>query len=185
MSKDEIKTGIYRHYKGGEYRVLGCARHSETGEELVIYQGLDDERELWARPKNMFLESVDVNDKEIPRFKYLQHEDKIKAMEKHIAMCGLDCAKCDAFIATKNNDNKMRERVAIDWTERHIMKEYSRPALKAKDINCKGCLSDGPIYLYCGSCDIRKCGLKKGISSCEECSKYKCAILIEKHSHLR
>lgn len=70
---NEIKLGVYRHYKGGEYKVLGCAKHSETGEELVVYQSLNGD-ELWARPKEMFLASVNVNDKEMPRFKYIKYE---------------------------------------------------------------------------------------------------------------
>jgi len=70
MNEDKFKIGIYKHYKGGEYRVLGIAKHSETCEELVVYQSLSD-KELWARPKNMFLESVNINDKKIPRFKWL------------------------------------------------------------------------------------------------------------------
>ena len=72
----EIKFGKYEHYKGKQYEVIGLARHSETSEELVIYKALYDSEEfgknaLWARPKKMFLETVNVNGKEIPRFKYL------------------------------------------------------------------------------------------------------------------
>jgi len=67
-----IKPGIYRHYKGGEYRVIGLAKHSETGEKLVVYQSLNGD-ELWARPKDMFLESVNVEGKEVPRFKYINN----------------------------------------------------------------------------------------------------------------
>ena len=63
-----IKQGRYRHYKGKEYRVVGCARHSETDEELVIYRALYGDRGLWARPKAMFTEMVQVNGKAIPRF---------------------------------------------------------------------------------------------------------------------
>ena len=73
MAEKEIKTGIYRHYKGGEYQVIGCAKHSETGEELVVYQSVSGE-ELWVRPKDIFLESVNVDSKKIPRFKYIQYE---------------------------------------------------------------------------------------------------------------
>jgi hypothetical protein len=72
----ELKLGKYEHYKGKEYEVIGLARHSETLEELVIYKALYNSEEfgtnaLWARPKLMFLETVNINGKEIPRFKYI------------------------------------------------------------------------------------------------------------------
>ena len=104
-------------------------------------------------------------------------------MEKYIAMCGLDCAKCEAFIATKNNDDILRKRVAKEWTERYKTKDYNRPVLSPEQVNCRGCLSDGPIYLYCRECRVRKCGLSRGIKGCKECQDYKCSVLLEKQSH--
>jgi hypothetical protein len=69
----EVKLGKYKHYKGKEYRVIGLAKHSETLEELVIYEALYDnpESKLWVRPKKMFLEEVEVDGQKIPRFEYL------------------------------------------------------------------------------------------------------------------
>jgi hypothetical protein len=64
----EVLPGRYRHYKGHDYEVLGVARHSETEEELVVYRMLYGNRGLWVRPKAMFLETVAVNGKEVPRF---------------------------------------------------------------------------------------------------------------------
>jgi len=61
-------AGIYRHYKGQRYRVLGTARHSETMEELVVYQALYGERGLWVRPAGMFAETVELEGEPIPRF---------------------------------------------------------------------------------------------------------------------
>lgn len=66
-----MKLGKYRHYKGGEYEVIGIARHSETQEELVVYRPLYKDDGLWVRPKEMFLESVVVGGIEKPRFEYL------------------------------------------------------------------------------------------------------------------
>jgi hypothetical protein len=75
MSNDaEIRPGRYRHYKGKEYIVLGVARHSETEEELVVYQQDYGDRGLWVRPAAMFLETVDVNASSRPRFAYLGPE---------------------------------------------------------------------------------------------------------------
>lgn len=71
---NEVKIGRYRHYKGKEYEVLGIARHSETLEELVVYRALYGERQLWVRPKDMFLEKVAVDGEEKPRFSYLNEK---------------------------------------------------------------------------------------------------------------
>ena len=67
---EDVKLGIYMHYKGNYYRVWFVARHSETKEELVVYEALRD-HSFWARPKKMFLEEVDVEGKRVPRFKYV------------------------------------------------------------------------------------------------------------------
>ena len=72
---DVVKPGKYQHYKGNFYNVIGTARHSETLEELVVYQALYDSPEfgknsIWVRPKKMFMENVTIDGKEIPRFKF-------------------------------------------------------------------------------------------------------------------
>jgi hypothetical protein len=67
----DILPGRYRHYKGKEYLVLGIARHSETLDELVAYQQDYGERGLWVRPKEMFLEQVEVAGERRPRFEYV------------------------------------------------------------------------------------------------------------------
>lgn len=66
--------GKYQHYKGNYYKVIGVAKHSETLEELVIYQALYGDNELWARPKEMFLDKVSVEGIEKDRFKYILGE---------------------------------------------------------------------------------------------------------------
>ncbi|MCP4923639.1 MAG: DUF1653 domain-containing protein [bacterium] len=66
-----IKLGLYQHYRGNKYRVIGLCRHSETLEELVTYQALYGDYGLWVRPKEMFLGTITVDGKEQPRFAYL------------------------------------------------------------------------------------------------------------------
>jgi hypothetical protein len=66
-----MQTGRYRHYKGKEYLVIGVAKHSESGEELVVYRPDYGDRDLWVRPKAMFLEHVEVDGKLVPRFEYI------------------------------------------------------------------------------------------------------------------
>lgn len=63
--------GLYRHYKGLDYRVIGLARHSETLEPVVIYQALYGERGHWVRPAAMFIETVELNGTRVPRFAYV------------------------------------------------------------------------------------------------------------------
>ena len=67
----EPRPGLYRHYKGNEYRVLGLARHSETLAPLVVYQALYGERGTWVRPAGMFVETVVMDGKKVPRFSYV------------------------------------------------------------------------------------------------------------------
>jgi hypothetical protein len=67
----ELKLGRYEHYKGKQYEVIGIAKHSETLEELAVYRALYGNNELWARPVKMFLEEVETNGSQAPRFKYI------------------------------------------------------------------------------------------------------------------
>lgn len=63
-----VPQGKYRHFKGGEYRVIGVAQHSETMEELVVYQALYDDGTLWVRPAAMWFEHLNRDGYEGPRF---------------------------------------------------------------------------------------------------------------------
>ena len=67
----ETKLGKYRHFKGNEYRVIGMARHSETMEEMVVYQALYGEGGLWVRPAAMWNEQVNRDGYRGPRFAYI------------------------------------------------------------------------------------------------------------------
>ena len=70
--------GRYRHYKGGEYEVVGCARHSETQAPMVVYRPLagssangGTDNGWWVRPHAMFFETVDIDGQTVPRFQRL------------------------------------------------------------------------------------------------------------------
>lgn len=69
----DIKLGVYQHYKGEKYSVLGVAKHSETLEDLVVYIcHYDNETsKMWVRPLEMFFEEVEIDGKIQPRFRYL------------------------------------------------------------------------------------------------------------------
>lgn len=70
----ELKPGVYEHYKGNgkKYRVIGVAKHSETLEDLVVYEALYDNEvsKLWVRPLEMFVGEAEIHGERVPRFRY-------------------------------------------------------------------------------------------------------------------
>ena len=85
-------------------------------------------------------------------------------MNEYIAYCGLDCTKCEAFIATKNNDDKLREAVAKKWSE------LNNVQITKDMINCEGCRQNGLKTPFCESlCEIRKCAMKNKFETCGNC----------------
>ena len=82
-----------------------------------------------------------------------------------IACCGLDCATCDARVATINDDDELREKTAHKWSEMN-----NAPEITSETINCMGCREDGKKFAYCEYyCRIRKCVFGKGFETCGEC----------------
>ncbi len=67
-----IETGLYRHYKGAEYEVLGLVTHSESEEQLVVYRALYGDFGLWVRPLDMFIEKVSKDGLDIARFQLVK-----------------------------------------------------------------------------------------------------------------
>lgn len=95
-------------------------------------------------------------------------------MERMVAFCGLVCTDCKAFIATQENDDAKRRDVAEAWS-----KLVGRE-IKPEEINCDGCLTgDGRHINYCSMCEIRKCGMEKGVENCGYCVEYKCEKLVK------
>ena len=86
-------------------------------------------------------------------------------MKNMIAYCGLDCEKCDAYLATIHNDYALREKTARLWAE------LNHAPILPEHINCEGCRADGVKTVYCESyCSIRQCALKKGETKCGSCA---------------
>ena len=91
--------------------------------------------------------------------------------ESMIAYCGLDCAECPAFLAWKNDDDKLREKQAVEWSS----PDYP---LSAEDINCVGCKIDAePKFKFCGSCSVKACASTRGEETCAHCDDYGCDTL--------
>lgn len=91
-----------------------------------------------------------------------------------IAYCGLNCLKCEAFIATKNNDDQLRAKVAQEWSK------INNTTILPEHINCTGCHSDGVKTYYCDQmCEIRKCAMDRKLHTCANCNDYLCSKLDE------
>ncbi len=69
-----IIPGVYRHYKGNSYEVIGVASHSETLEPMVVYRALYGEQGLWVRPASMWNEEVEVNGEKVKRFTFIEEQ---------------------------------------------------------------------------------------------------------------
>ena len=85
-------------------------------------------------------------------------------MKTMIAYCGLDCEKCDAYLATIHDDRALREKTAKLWSE------LNRITILPEQIDCEGCRADGRKTVYCDRlCQIRRCAMKKGFETCGAC----------------
>ncbi len=87
-------------------------------------------------------------------------------MKDFIAYCGLDCEVCEARLATINNDNELRAKVAKKWSE------LNHVEITPEMINCTGCRIAGVKTLFCDSiCGIRKCAMSKNYKTCGDCAE--------------
>ncbi len=86
-------------------------------------------------------------------------------MENLISCCGLNCATCDARIATLANDDELRKATAEKW---RVM--YNAPNITLEMINCTGCREPGVKISHWAECAIRKCAASKGFQTCGECA---------------
>ena len=86
-----------------------------------------------------------------------------------ISCCGLDCSKCEAFLATQADDDAKRAEVAKQWSARY------NADIKPEHINCDGCRSQGRMFFYCSDvCELRKCCQEKDLEHCAACDMYAC-----------
>ncbi|MCP3923609.1 MAG: DUF3795 domain-containing protein [Desulfobacterales bacterium] len=88
-----------------------------------------------------------------------------------LAYCGLTCDTCGAYIATRENDDVRREKVAKEWSKTFNVE------IPASSINCDGCKSEGIKFSHCNNCEIRKCALEKGVENCGKCAEFACEKL--------
>ena len=95
-------------------------------------------------------------------------------MRQLIAYCGLDCEKCEAYIARKNDDQALREKVAKKWAE------LNDAPILPEHINCDGCRMNGVKTYYCSNlCEIRKCAVGRGYETCRDCAEIETCPKVE------
>ena len=105
---------------------------------------------------------------------------KLTTMEKLISCCGLDCASCDARVATINNDDILRRATVEKWKI-----AYNAPDLSPEMINCTGCRKDGVKIDHCYKCEIRNCAKDRGFSTCGDCREMdNCSIVSGVHKYV-
>ena len=86
-----------------------------------------------------------------------------------IACCGLDCSKCEAYLATQEDNDVKRAEVAKKWSVLY------KADIKLEHINCDGCRTGGKKFFYCSEiCELRKCCMEKELENCAACESYKC-----------
>ena len=101
-------------------------------------------------------------------------------MEKVFGSCGLNCAACDARIATVTNDSELRARTAEKWKV-----QYNAPDISPEMIYCTGCREAGVKFGHCEVCEIRNCAISKGFLTCADCNKMEsCDMLRNLHQYV-
>jgi hypothetical protein len=90
-------------------------------------------------------------------------------MKEMVGFCGIVCNECPAFIATQKDDWEKRKRVAEMWS-----KEFGAE-IRPESINCDGCISKSErLFSHAKVCEIRMCGLERGVKNCAYCEEYPC-----------
>ena len=93
-------------------------------------------------------------------------------MEQTIAFCGLQCDKCPAFIAKRDNNQELREKTSKEWSSGDFQ-------IEPDQVNCDGCHSDGELLVSSTNCNVRNCAIEKSYDTCADCSDYPCADKLE------
>ncbi len=93
-------------------------------------------------------------------------------MDKIIAYCGLNCTECPAYVATQAKDQKALDKIVEQWRT-----EYHAPNITVESVMCDGCLTGSRKCAHCFECEVRACGIERGVVNCAACPDYACAKL--------
>ncbi len=100
-------------------------------------------------------------------------------MDRIIAYCGLVCSECEAYLATQADDRDALERMAAKARD-----EFGVPDATVESVRCDGCLGEtGRKIGYCATCEIRACGVERGVVNCAHCDDYACETLTGFFAH--
>ncbi|KYK29632.1 MAG: hypothetical protein AYK23_01490 [Candidatus Proteinoplasmatales archaeon SG8-5] len=94
-------------------------------------------------------------------------------MTKIIGVCGIVCTECPAYKATQADDDGLRAKTATEWSQAY------GADIKPEHINCDGCTTPGRKIHHCSECEMRACGIAKGLENCGKCAEYACQKLEE------
>ena len=144
-----------------------CPEQCECSRQSILYilSQLEPNSKFDVQIVNTILRGGDCCTFRITRGAEMIHLEPVE-MKRLIAVCGLDCEKCDAYIATKNNDQSLREKTAKLWSE------LNQASILPEQINCEGCRMNGAKTLFCSSlCEIRKCAVAKRMETCGCCQE--------------
>ena len=109
-----IPLGVYRHYKGNQYEVIGFAKHSETLEDMVIYRALYGERETWVRPLSMWNNPIEIDGKTVKRFEYvaIDKQELLNNIDKiHTTKSGIERIKRNIALEVDNIADWCRQKI--------------------------------------------------------------------------
>ena len=88
------------------------------------------------------------------------------------AYCGLNCTECPTYLATQKDDDKLRDKVAKQWSKQFKVQ------FKPSDMNCDGCKTEnGRLFGFCKACEVRQCSREKGVETCAHCEDYGCETI--------
>lgn len=93
--------------------------------------------------------------------------------KKMFGYCGVLCSECPVFLATESNDDREKEKLALLWSKLLDVE------LKKEDMNCNGCLSDGPYCGYCQFCPVRLCARENTLTTSVCCKQFPCQKITE------
>ena len=115
MVDKQIPLGIYRHYKGNEYEVIGFSKHSESLEDMVIYKALYGDGGIWVRPLSMWENPIEIDGDTVKRFEYVgSSNSNTELAEAHRALLSTlkKCEKIDLDNLAASQRTLLERRIA-------------------------------------------------------------------------
>ena len=114
----DYPLGVYRHYKGNQYEVIGFAKHSETLEDMVVYKALYGERGTWVRPLSMWENPIEIDGKIVKRFEYVGNikaagsQNDLAEARRSLLSTLQKCEKIDTEKLGKSQQTLLDRRIA-------------------------------------------------------------------------